>query len=75
MNLYLEQGGVATRKLDYLQFDLSKKNYLKVKYGSGLNKTIPAKSPLENSFRSCLVGDMNNSPRESSDENDNNDKK
>ena len=56
------------RKLDYLQFSLSKNNYLSVKFGSGLDKTIPSKSPLENNFRCSLAGDINDSPGTSDDE-------
>jgi len=41
---------------------------LSVKYGSGLNKTIPSRSPLERDFKNSFVGDVNNSPDASFEE-------
>ena len=44
--------------MDYVTIELNDTpNMIKLKYGSGLNKTIPTRSPLFRGFSGALAGD------------------
>jgi len=54
--------------MDFIEFKINPtKEAVDVNFGSGLNKVIPSKSPLERNFKFTLQGDCD-SPFLSSDE-------
>jgi len=56
-DMFLKEGGVATKKLDYILFDLKSKENLDVVFGSGLTHQVPSKCPLYKNLKFTMKGD------------------
>jgi len=55
--------------MDFIKLNFNpkarEKENIDIKYGSGLDKSVPSKSPLERKFKFPLLGDISENPETS----------